>query len=81
MSCLKKMYNLPDPSENYAYYRSIVRKQTKKSSNCIPMFGKYYYVHNLMSVCVLMSLSVHICISVCVTVSMCLCVSCTCTCK
>ena len=77
MSCLKKMYNLPDPSENYAYYRSIVRKQTKKSSNCIPMFGEYYCVHNLMSVCVLMSLSVHICVSVCVTVSMCLCVSCT----
>ena len=40
MSCLKKMYNLPDPSENYAYYRSVVRKQAKKSSNCIPMFGE-----------------------------------------
>lgn len=41
LSCLKKMYNLPDPSENYAYYRSVVRKQTKKSSNCIPMFGEH----------------------------------------
>lgn len=39
VSCLKKMYNLPDPSENYAYYRSVVRKQAKKSSNCIPMFA------------------------------------------
>lgn len=48
MSCLKKMYNLPDPSENYAYYRSIVRKQTKKSSNCIPMFGEHYCVHVLL---------------------------------
>ena len=65
MSCLKKMYNLPDPSENYAYYRSIVRKQTKKSSNCIPMFGEYYTsVHILVSLVQCICLSVHPCLSV-----------------
>ena len=58
MSCLKKMYNLPDPSENYAYYRSVVRKQAKKSSNCIPMFGEQQCTYLCACVCV--------CVCVCV---------------
>ena len=70
VSCLKKMYNLPDPSENYAYYRSIVRKQAKKSNNCIPMFGECV----CMCVRVCVYTRVHVCVYVCVRAFVCLCV-------
>lgn len=74
VSCLKKMYNLPDPSENYAYYRSVVRKQAKKSSNCIPMFGEQCCDHLFVCVRMRVHTRLHVCVPTCVPVFVSLCV-------